>query len=195
MNVHKILFPAIFISAICIILFTRLITNPQQIVQASQAETTSAQTNEINEQASEETQPDCAIPDRYPEAVRQWCSWIEQYSSEHGLDPNLIAAVILQESGGDPDAYSRSGAVGLMQIMPRDGIAEQFMCKNGPCFSSRPSMQELFNPEFNIQYGTRMLSGLIARKGDIREALKSYGPMDMGYRYADIVLTIYENYR
>jgi len=48
------------------------------------------------------------------------------------LPEALIAAVILQESGGDPSAYSSSGAVGLMQVMPRDGIAAEFMCVNGP---------------------------------------------------------------
>jgi hypothetical protein len=39
-----------------------------------------------------------------------------------------------------------------------------------------------------------MLAGLINRLGSLREALKAYGPMDMGYSYADRVLAIYENY-
>lgn len=139
--------------------------------------------------------PSCAISSTYPQSVQQWCELVTQYAVQNGLDPNLIAAVMLQESGGNSDAYSKSGAVGLMQVMPRDGLAASFMCKNGPCFSSRPSMSELYNPEFNIAYGTHMLSGLIQQKGDVREALKSYGPMDMGYRYADIVLSIWERYR
>lgn len=137
----------------------------------------------------------CAISSAYPQSVQQWCELITHYAVQNGLDPNLIAAVMLQESGGNPDAYSKSGAVGLMQVMPRDGLAAGFMCKNGPCFSSRPSMSDLYDPEFNISYGTRMLSGLIQQKGDVREALKAYGPMDMGYRYADIVLSIWERYR
>jgi len=83
----------------------------------------------------------------------------------------------------------------LMQVMPRDGLAANFMCKNGPCFASRPSMEELFDPEFNIAYGTRMLAGLINRTGDIREALRAYGPINVGYYYADLVLKIYEAYR
>ena len=74
------------------------------------------------------------------------------------LPPNLIAAVILQESGGDATAYSSSGAVGLMQVMPRDGIAASFECINGPCFASRPTIEELQDPRFNIEYGTRMLA-------------------------------------
>jgi soluble lytic murein transglycosylase-like protein len=69
------------------------------------------------------------------------------------------------------------------------------MCVNGPCFSSRPSTEELYEPEFNISYGTRMLAGLIQKHGDIREALRAYGPMNMGYAYADIVLNIFRQHQ
>jgi soluble lytic murein transglycosylase-like protein len=79
--------------------------------------------------------------------------------------------------------------------MPRDGIAASFDCINGPCFANRPTIEELQDPSFNIEYGTHMLAGLIARLGNLREALKAYGPMDVDYRYADTVLAIYENYR
>jgi len=100
---------------------------------------------------------------------------------------------MLQESGGNSNAYSHSGAVGLMQVMPRDGIAASFICANGPCFSNRPSSDELFDPTFNIQYGVRMLAGLVSKHGNIRDALYAYGPMDVGYTYADKIISIYEN--
>ena len=99
---------------------------------------------------------------------------------------------MLMESGGNPLAYSRSGAVGLMQVMPRDGIAASFQCVNGPCFASRPTIAELQDPEFNVEYGTRMLAGLFARLGSLREALHAYGPMDVGYTYADRILAVFE---
>jgi len=137
----------------------------------------------------------CSLPDRYPVSVRQWCALIETSAQETGLPGDLIAAVILQESGGDPLSYSSSGAVGLMQVMPRDGIAAEFMCANGPCFASRPTIEELQNPEFNVQYGSQMLAGLFAKYGSYHEALFRYGPMDMGYRYADLVVKIWENYQ
>ena len=137
----------------------------------------------------------CSLPASYPEKVLRWCEPIERYARETGLPANLIAAVMLQESGGNPDAYSHSGAVGLMQVMPRDGIAANFMCINGPCFASRPTIDELKDPDFNIAYGARMLANLYERNGSYREALFRYGPMDVGYRYADLVLTIWENYQ
>lgn len=136
----------------------------------------------------------CPISSAYPTEVLQWCDQIVHHAGLHGLDPNLIAALILQESGGNADAYSKSGAVGLMQVMPRDGLAAEFMCPNGPCFANRPSMSELYDPSFNIEYGTRFLAGLINRYGNNRDALKAYGPANVGYYYADIVLAIYERY-
>jgi len=103
--------------------------------------------------------------------------------------------LIWQESGGDHLAYSKSGAVGLMQVMPSDGLAASFNCINGPCFASRPTIQELEDPEFNIAFGTKYLAQQVARHGDVRVALKAYGPMNVGFYYADKVLGIYETYR
>jgi len=137
----------------------------------------------------------CAVSGRYPAEITQWCALITKYAQKNGLPPDLVAGLVWQESGGNPNAYSHSGAVGLMQVMPSDGLAAGFMCKNGPCFANRPSSSELSDPEFNIKYGTKMLAGLLNRHGNFREALKAYGPMDVGYSYADRVLSIYERHR
>jgi soluble lytic murein transglycosylase-like protein len=120
---------------------------------------------------------------------------IERAEQNTGLPASLIASVILQESGGNPSVISSSGAVGLMQVMPCDGIASEFMCVNGPCFASRPNIVELQDPEFNIAYGSQMLADLSAKHGSYREALYKYGPIDMGYRYADIVLKIWSDHQ
>jgi len=137
---------------------------------------------------------DCQVSPAFPESVRQWCGVITRMAQEVGLPADLIAAVIWQESGGDPLAVSRSGAVGLMQVMPRDGTAASFTCVNGPCFSSRPHSDQLRDPEFNVEYGTQMLARLFERHGNLREALKAYGPLDRGYTYADRVLALYHQY-
>jgi hypothetical protein len=142
----------------------------------------------------EEEEP-CDLGRGFPKSIERWCSLVEYYANEQGLDPALIAAVMLQESGGDEQAYSSSGAVGLMQVMPRDGLAAGFYCGGNPCFSNRPAIEELLDAEFNISYGTQMLANLVAKKGSIRDALFAYGPMDMGYAYADKVLAIYDSYR
>ncbi len=140
----------------------------------------------------QDTQPPCDLSAAFPQDVRGWCGLIQQAAGQHGLDPRLVAAVITIESAGNPQAFSPQGAVGLMQIMPSDGIAATFQCLNGPCFGDRPSASELFDPAFNVEYGAGLLSSLITRHGSWREALAAYGPMDVGYSYADMVLEVYE---
>ncbi|HWQ04415.1 MAG TPA: lytic transglycosylase domain-containing protein [Longilinea sp.] len=213
-SIQRAIFPAILISSFVLVGITRLITIPQITVLAAtepplqsessipntgEAVPAEAATNNSSEASRGEgisngIASECSLSEKFPDAIRQWCGWIEQYAVEVGLEPKLIASVMLQESGGKADAYSHSGAVGLMQVMPRDGLAADFLCSGKPCFSSRPTMDELFDPEYNISYGTRMLAALVSRHGSVRDALYAYGPMDIGYRYADLVLSIYENY-
>lgn len=210
-SVQKAIFPGILLGMMLLIGLTRMI-GAAQIVLASTEEAPVLQgegvspsindpavaENPVNAESAPSAEPtsgECAVSSAYPQSILRWCSLITRYAAEYHLDPNLVAAVILQESGGNPEAYSRSGAVGLMQVMPRDGIAAGFQCVNGPCFASRPSIEELLDPEFNIAYGTRMLAGLIQKRGSVREGLFAYGPMNVGYSYADKILTIYESRR
>jgi len=135
-----------------------------------------------------------SLSSKFPKEIQQWKTLIEENAVKAGLDPNLIGALILQESGGQPQIMSSNGAVGLMQVMPRDGIASKFMCINGPCFNDRPTIAELSEPGFNIQYGTRYLSSLISKSGNTRDALKFYGPAGVDYYYADIILSLLAHY-
>ncbi len=171
-------------------------SDPAQTPIEPQVETGAlpAEAKTISQAQPAEVEEECAVSPKFPDNVRQWCDLISHYAAKRNLPPDLVAALIWQESGGKPAVYSHSGAVGLMQIMPKDGTAATFMCVNGPCFANRPSSVELEDPEFNISYGTKMLAGLSARTGDLREALKSYGPMNVGYYYADKVLSLYQGY-
>jgi soluble lytic murein transglycosylase-like protein len=163
-----------------------------QHASSSTTEHESQQNQGLEEQFVDQ---DCSLPASYHPAILQWCPGIEANARKTGLPADLIAAVVLQESSGNPLAYSSSGAVGLMQVMPRDGLAAEFVCINGPCFASRPTIVELEDPEFNLAYGSQMLADLYAKYGSYREALFRYGPINMGYTYADLVLSIWENHR
>lgn len=136
----------------------------------------------------------CRVSDRFPAAVLQWRAQICQAAAQTGLEANLLAAVIMQESSGNPQAYSHAGAVGLMQVMPRDGLAARIQCPNGPCFASRPTIAELQDPTYNINYGAGMLAGLVQRTGSLRAGLRAYGPAGVGDAYAEKVLRIYAQY-
>jgi soluble lytic murein transglycosylase-like protein len=216
-SVQKVIFPGIAIGCVLLIWITSMIANPHIVlaensslaaVQAAAAAPTAqaaapvaksasnaVKANEAAPTNAQQQNSDCPLSQSYPDSIRKWCGFIAHYAQQNNLEPNLVAAVMLQESGGNPQAYSKSGAVGLLQVMPSDGLASGFMCINGPCFSSRPSTDELFDPEFNISYGTRMLAGLIQKYGDIREALRAYGPINMGYQYADIILGIKDRHQ
>ncbi len=50
--------------------------------------------------------------------VLYWGEALMRWSAQAGLDPNLAATVMQIESCGDPSAVSRSGAIGLFQVMP-----------------------------------------------------------------------------
>jgi hypothetical protein len=186
MRAKNLILPGITISVLFLYLFTSLISTPR-VVWASNADSMSESPTVM-----EDSKPE--LSHLYPDSIQQWKEIIESNAINFNLDANLIAAVMLQESGGNPLAFSSSGAVGLMQVMPKDGMAASFICDGDPCFRFRPSMQELYNPRFNIEYGSKMLSGLFIHYGDWREALRAYGPMDVFYEYADIVLQIFNTY-
>jgi soluble lytic murein transglycosylase-like protein len=176
--------PGVLCSCLILIFLTGLISQPS--LEASAANNTTS---------SSQPSGDCTLKPSYPASVRQWCALIQHHATEQNLDPNLVAAVILEESGGDSQAYSKSGAVGLMQVMPNDGIASSFTCGDHPCFTNRPNTSQLLDPEFNIEYGTRLLNSLVQRNGNLRDALKAYGPIDVGYSYADAVISILTHYQ
>ena len=188
----RIFIPIAFLTGLILAIFLWLATSamnfPDSVLAADPKDSIVVSNSYIKEDG-------CQLNQEFPSQILQWCDLITRYSLQHDLEPDLLAALIYQESGGDPLAYSHSGAVGLMQVMPNDGLAASFMCPNGPCFQNRPSINELQDPEFNISYGTRMLAGLLQRTGSLREALKSYGPVGVGYYYSDKVLAIYERFR
>ena len=77
------------------------------------------------------------------------------------IDPALIHAVISAESGYNPSARSRAGAVGLMQLMPAT--------------AARYSVTDRWDPEQNIHGGTRYLRDLLVMfNNDLRLALAAY---------------------
>jgi soluble lytic murein transglycosylase-like protein len=187
-GVQKAILPGIFISCLMLLQLNSLVIPVRNVkAESNVASLPAASTGKGAASAIES----CQFQQYYPVEVLPWCALVEEQAALHQIDPLLIAAVMLVESGGQPQVVSHSGAVGLMQVMPRDGVAASFMCLNGPCFATRPSTAELKDPAFNIAFGTRMLAGLILSNGNLREGLKAYGPADVGYWYADLVLATY----
>lgn len=57
-------------------------------------------------------------PTAYVGGTAAYRQQIEALASKHGVDPDLVQAVMSAESGGNPTARSPVGAIGLMQLMP-----------------------------------------------------------------------------
>ena len=85
---------------------------------------------------------------------------IESQASKNGVDPNLAKALVSAESGFNPNAVSKVGAQGLMQLMPQtaDGLG----------------VDNPFDPAQNVDGGTRYLKSLMDKYHDLPKAVAAY---------------------
>ncbi|MFH1351756.1 MAG: lytic transglycosylase domain-containing protein [Pseudomonadota bacterium] len=122
-------------------------------------------------------------------------SIIHNAADKHRIDPALVKAVIMAESGYNPEAVSKKGAVGLMQLMPATANAL--------------GVEDLYNPEHNIHGGVKYLKQLLRQfEGDLRLAIAAYQvgtervkkyqgipPFKTTHNYIKKVFTYYKFYK
>lgn len=90
-----------------------------------------------------------------------YMSFAEEEAIKQGLDPNLIKAIIQQESNWRADAVSSAGASGLMQLMP--GTAKDM------------GVEDVFDPYQNIKGGVKYFKQLLTKyDGNVDKALAAY---------------------
>ena len=120
---------------------------------------------------------------------------IHAAAGRHMIDPALIKAVIKVESRFDPDAVSKKGAKGLMQLMPKTAEALGVI--------------DPLDPRDNINGGAKYLKNLLKRfKGNLKLALAAYHagcgkvskfkgmpPYKTTQRYVRNVLEHYHSYK
>lgn len=127
---------------------------------------------------------------------RRYAPLIAAAAREFGIDPALLDAVIVAESGYDPQALSAKGAAGLMQLMPQT--------------AARYAVKNVWDPRQNVVGGARYLRDLLALfNHDLVLTLAAYNAgeravIQAGYRippfaetrdYVPRVLAQYERYR
>lgn len=91
----------------------------------------------------------------------KWDAMISEFSVKYGVSSELLRAVMMQESGGDPNARSAAGAQGLMQLMP--ATAKDL------------GVTDPFDPRQNLEAGAKYLGQLKQRYGgDRKKMLMAY---------------------
>ena len=126
-------------------------------------------------------EPDWYLRARYP---LRYEHIVRGHADNYHLDPALVAAVIYQESKFRADARSDSGAVGLMQLLPE--TAKGIATRTG---GSQFEVDDLYDPEINVRYGSWYLRHLIDKYGTEERALAAYnggqGNLDRGIVYPE----------
>lgn len=107
---------------------------------------------------------------------------IDDIAARSGVDPNIVKAIIQEESGGNPNAIGDNGeSIGLMQIQPKHH--QKRMEELG--------IVSLFDPQENVILGCAILSDLYDKYGNYEDALSVYnsGNTEDGKAYAERILS------
>ena len=89
--------------------------------------------------------------------------YINALCDEYGVDYDMVKAVIQTESSWNHKAVSTSGAIGLMQILPKTALDE-----------FKTPEQDLYDPYVNVTVGIKYLSHLNQHFDDIDATLTAY---------------------
>jgi soluble lytic murein transglycosylase-like protein len=105
--------------------------------------------------------PPAPEPSFFPVDSKNFDSIISEFSKKYQIEFAIIKAMIRAESGFNPNAISRKGAKGLMQLMPETAL--------------RMNVSNAFNPKENIEGGVRYFKYLLSLfNNDLRLSLAAY---------------------
>lgn len=96
-----------------------------------------------------------------PTSKSQILNVVSQISKKHGVDEKLVQALIKQESGFNPKAKSKAGAIGLMQLMPAT--------------AKNMGVKDPYNTVQNVEGGVKYLKSMLNKyNGNVILALAAY---------------------
>lgn len=132
-----------------------------------------------------------ALPPATHSVRQRTLGLVHTLAQQYNIEPRLVQAIITVESNFNPQAVSRAGAQGLMQLMPDT--------------AARYQVSDPFNPHANIEGGIRYLKDLLRLfPGDLQRVLAAYNageqavhqyggipPYPETRRYVERVLSLY----
>lgn len=122
------------------------------------------------------------LPDPVPVAQLETNNHIDKIAKRYGLNPDIVKALIEEESGWVASAEGDNGnSIGLMQIQER-WHKERL---------TRLGITNLYDPEQNVTVGCDILSELLNKYGNYEDALSVYnsGNTEDGKAYAERILS------
>ena len=132
-------------------------STPEQSVKPAEPATSAS----LERSDSKDVAPELVAPDRKGLTGEQLDAIIDEAAAKHGVDPNLVRAVVKVESNFNPRAVSRKGAMGLMQLMP--STARSLQVRNP------------FDARQNVDGGVRHLKSLLEDfNGDVTKSVAAY---------------------
>lgn len=112
--------------------------------------------NEVNEARRDYSKTSSNITNK-----TQLLGMINQVAQRHGVDEKLVQALIKQESGFNPNATSKTGAMGLMQLMPST--------------AKSLGVKDPYNATQNVEGGVKYLKSMLNKyNGNVILALAAY---------------------
>ena len=114
------------------------------------------------------------IPNRIQKIIykKDYEEYVQKYAKEYNVDENLVYALIKAESNFNSNAKSSKDAIGLMQLM--ESTAQDVCKKTDLQISNEDLKEKLLEPEININIGTKYLSILIKKYGNVEIAITAY---------------------
>lgn len=103
---------------------------------------------------------------------KEYVEEVEKYSQEYQVDANLVYAVIKAESNFRPNAKSSKNAIGLMQLI--EVTAKDILKMVDLKIADNELKDKLYEPDININLGTKYLAVLLERYGNVEIAVTAY---------------------